>query len=218
MLLDIKAAFENSADASKAPAMAAYMKNNFEFLGISRCERDLIQKHFRAKIKALNAEDTLLLAKQIWDLPQREFQYYALDLLRTEHKKWNADYYAFFENMVSDKSWWDSVDLIASRLIGPYLLDDKEMQIKRMGAFAIDDNLWRRRVSIIFQLNYKDKVDLELLFEHIRLCKGDKQFFIQKAIGWALRQISLTHAAEVQDFVEAEKIEGLAKREALRKL
>lgn len=218
MLLDIKAAFEQSADASKAPAMAAYMKNNFDFLGIPRNERDIIQQHFKADIKALSAKETLQLAKGVWRLPQREFQYYAIDILRNEHKKWDEQYYAFFESMVTEKPWWDSIDLIASRLIGTYLLDRKELQVERMGAFAVDSDLWRRRVSIIFQLSYKDKVDLDLLFTHIRLCKSDKQFFIQKAIGWALRQISLTHPDAVQDFIEEEKIQGLAKREALRKL
>lgn len=212
----IQKEFKAAANPNEAPTMEAYMKNNFKFLGIKKPIRSEILKPYFEEIKKLDAAETLELAKEIWALEEREYQYTAMEILIKAKRKWTDDYFDFFEEMIVDKSWWDSVDAIAANMMGPYVLQHRPKMEKKLKAYATDANMWKRRTSIIYQLHYKDDVSIPILFEHIVLNKDDKQFFIQKAIGWALRQISTKHPALVRSFVETHAITGLAKREALR--
>jgi 3-methyladenine DNA glycosylase AlkD len=213
---EIKELFLEAANKEEAKGMAAYMKNNFPFLGIKKPIRAEILKQYFIEAKKYSSEEILQVAKEIWALPEREYQYTSIELLVKAKRKWTPAYFDFFELMLCDKSWWDSVDAIATKLIGEYVFQHKNTLEARMKEYAVDPNLWRRRTSIIFQLFYRDECNIELLFEHIVLNKKDPEFFIQKAIGWSLRQISEQHPDLVRDFVEEQGLKGLARREALR--
>lgn len=216
LINDIKKEFDAAANTEESVKMSAYMKNNFKFLGIKKPIRAEILKPYFDEIKKLDSIETLELAKEIWALEEREFQYTAMEILIKSKRKWNDAYFEFFEKMLVEKSWWDSVDAIAANMIGPYVLQHRSKLEKKLKAYTLDSNMWKRRTSIIFQLHYKEDVSIPILLEHILLTKDDKQFFIQKAIGWALRQISTKHPELVRSFVETHAITGLAKREALR--
>lgn len=218
LVQEIKELFLEVANADDAKAMAAYMKNNFPFLGIKKPIRAEILKPYFLELKKYSSEDILSIAKEFWELPEREYQYTAIELLVKAKRKWTKEYFDFFEYMLCDKSWWDSVDVIATKLIGEYVFQHRNKLEARMKEYATDSNMWRRRTSIIFQLFYREECNFELLFSNIILNKNDPEFFIQKAIGWSLRQISEKHPDMVRDFVEQEGLKGLAKREALRKL
>ena len=208
--------FESHRDDQNAEAMAKYMKNHFEFIGIKKPIRAELQKPFMAELMRCTWEEQLYFAKELWAMEHREYQYFSMELLFKVKKNWNESHLAFFEQMIIEKSWWDSVDTIATKLIGTYLSNKQGLAKQMMKSYSTDPNMWKRRTSIIFQLNYKTKTDLPLLFSNILNNLHDKQFFIQKAIGWALRQYTRTDANTVRTFVEKHKVEGLAKREALR--
>lgn len=217
-LREIKELYEDVANAEEAKVMSAYMKNHFEFLGIKKPIRAEILKPYFVEIKKLSSEEILLLAKEFWNLPEREYHYTSIEILVKAKKKWTTEYFDFFEFMITDKSWWDSVDTIATKLIGEYILQNRKKLEYKMSEYSADANMWRRRTSIIYQLFYRDECNLEYLFSNILMNKNDPEFFIQKAIGWSLRQISEVHPDIVIDFVEENQIKGLARREALRKI
>ncbi len=216
IIQEIQELYLDASNAEEAKGMAAYMKNNFEFLGIKKPIRSEILKPYFIELKKYSSEEILCIAKELWELPEREYHYTAIELLVKAKKKWTPEYFEFFEYMLCTKSWWDSVDTIATKLIGEYVLQHRKTLEARMREYALDENKWRRRTSIIFQLFYRDECNIELLFENIILNKKDPEFFIQKAIGWSLRQISVKHPDLVRDFVEEQGLKGLAKREALR--
>ncbi len=124
------------------------------------------------------------------------------------------------EQLILTKSWWDTVDGLASWVCGPYFLKFPEKKRPITDAWAISENMWLRRTSIIFQLGYKRKNDTELLFKHIELNLGTKEFFINKAIGWSLREYAKTDAGLVSDYVKQmeKKLHPLSVREALKNL
>ncbi len=216
LLNHIVECFESNRNDQNAEAMAKYMKNHFEFIGIKKPLRAELQKPFMDELMRCTWEEQLQFAKELWAMEYREYQYFSMELLYKVKKNWNESHLAFFELMIVEKSWWDSVDTISTKLIGSYLSDKPKLAKEVMKSYSTDANMWKRRTSIIFQLSYKKKTDLPMLFSNILNNLHDKQFFIQKAIGWALRQYTRTDANTVRSFVEKHKVDGLAKREALR--
>lgn len=194
--------------------MAAYMKNRFIYLGISQPLRKELSKPFLNQSKQLTMEAVLEMAKQLWILPEREYQYIAMELLYANRKKWNAESGKYFLQLVTDKSWWDSVDFIATKLVGIWM--EKETNPAVMQKWVESDNIWQNRTALIFQLNYKDRTDAAFLFAAIRALQHKKEFFVQKAIGWSLRQYHRTAPERVEEFVEKTGLSGLARREALK--
>ncbi|MDO9578604.1 MAG: DNA alkylation repair protein [Candidatus Cloacimonadales bacterium] len=208
--------FYQNTDPAEAEFMSKYMKNLFPYLGTKTPVR---KELFAAFIKE-NGLPKMVELKQItldlWDQPEREFQYTAIGLLRKFTKKWNPDFIELFEKMIITKSWWDSVDGIAGWLVGEHFKRFPELQEKYISNWRKSDNIWLRRTCILFQLHYKEKTDVDLLFALIRENLNSKEFFINKAIGWALREYSKTDAQAVIDFVEKTDLHPLSKREALK--
>lgn len=204
-------------DAEKAKAMSKYMKNLFPFLGIQKPLRAKLQKEFILKSKTLSSEEIKQIALELWLLPEREYQYICLDMLSSCHKKWDETYWSLFIGLAAVKSWWDTVDLIASGLIGKiYLQDYLKNGEEKILELSLHDSIWLNRIALLFQLHYKQNTNLLLLFTAIENCKGKKDFFIQKAIGWALRQLSYTNPDIVISYTETKSITALAKREGLK--
>lgn len=194
--------------------MAKYMKNHFLFLGIKQPIRKELSADFLAAARKLEGGEIIALCDALWELPEREYQMIALELLYACRKNWDARFLAFFKSIVDRKAWWDSIDFIATKLFGTYLSGKEKPAL--MLSWSKSGDIWKNRVAILFQLNYKKDTDFDLLFEIITRLKGKKEFFIQKGIGWSLRQYYRTNPAAVKKFITVAGIEGLAKREALK--
>ncbi|MBT3169644.1 MAG: DNA alkylation repair protein [Candidatus Cloacimonetes bacterium] len=213
---EIKVLFEQNADAEIAIPMAKYMKNKFLFLGIKTPVRaELLKKYHQENgYPPINEIETI--CRELWKLPEREYQYLADGLLNRFASKMDENAIDFFEYLIITKSWWDTVDLLATKIVGnhfvrfPHLI---ELYIKK---WLKSDNMWLQRTAILFQLKYKDKTDVMLLGSIIMRLNGSKEFFINKAIGWALREYSKTDAEAVINFVKYNKLASLSSREALK--
>jgi 3-methyladenine DNA glycosylase AlkD len=218
LLHSLKQKFESSHDLVYGEKMSAYMKGKFVFHGIPSPKRNAIQKEWFAEVRDADA-DRWALIDALWDQEQREFQYVAIDYLkRTPKKSIAIDDLSAIQHLITTKSWWDTVDLIASNYLGAYLAKFPEQIDSVIDTWRHDDNMWLNRSCLIFQLKYKDKTDFELLKSLILQYQCESEFFIQKAIGWSLRQHSKFDPDAVREFVTEIGLEGLAKREATKYL
>jgi len=149
-----------------------------------------------------------------WLDPHREMQYVAMECM--DRKKWYRREHAIalIEWMITERSWWDTVDYIAASLSGQYFQHFPQYTAPTVKRWNASENLWLIRSSILFQLKYKDKVDKQLLTTLIIPHLDSKEFFLQKAIGWALRQVSKTDAAFVRSFVDSYSLKSVSLREA----
>ena len=190
--------------------MIAYMKGKFAFLGI---QTPLRREASLPLIRAF-AGNPIEAAEAVWVLPEREYQYVAIDLLRRHSKRLNSEHLPALEALVQQKSWWDSVDGLAV-VIGGIVLRQPELA-DQMDRLIASPNLWLRRVALLHQLEWKEHTDEARLFDYCRQCAGEKEFFIRKAIGWSLRQYARTHPAAVRNFLthHREKLSELSFREA----
>lgn len=218
MIAEILTAFEQRKNPEYADKMAAYMRHKFEYFGLNATERKAIQKQFFSRMNTTyTSEKRWEIVRELWEKPQREVLYFALDWAKTfKLKTYQKEDIVEIHFLITNHSWWDSVDLLASNLLGDYNLQFPENKSAWLDDWRESENFWLRRSCLIHQLKYKDKTDFELLKDLIKENIHDNEFFIQKAIGWSLRQYGKVEPDLVKDFVEDAHIEGLAKREALK--
>ncbi|REJ83750.1 MAG: DNA alkylation repair protein [Bacteroidetes bacterium] len=207
-----------AANEEIAGPMSAYMKKKFPFLGIKKPERELIVKPWMEEMKKLDWEDARKASAILWKKKEREYQYIAMELLFKNKKSWNESSLDYFESLVIEKSWWDTVDFIASNLIGNYFLKHPEKMHTCVKKWSSHKNMWLNRTAIIFQIKYRKQTDTDLLLHAIFPHINSNEFFLQKAIGWALRAYSETEPSFVWRFVETNELKPLSKREATRKI
>jgi 3-methyladenine DNA glycosylase AlkD len=150
-------------------------------------------------------------------LPQREFQYAAIGLVGRLEKQLMAKSVRTLEYMLTHKSWWDTVDSIAGGTVGAYFKRFPDVRETYLAKWRASENFWLRRTTILFQLNYKKETDFDLLCEIIHENLGSNEFFINKAIGWSLRQYARIDPKAVKKFVNVTKeLNPLSRREALK--
>jgi 3-methyladenine DNA glycosylase AlkD len=168
---------------------------------------------------ALAPADLDALTRDLWNLPQREYQYAAMSLMGRLEKRFEPEFIATIEYLLVTKSWWDTVDALASHAVGTHFKRFPEIRAKYLKKWRKSNNFWLRRTTLLFQLGYKKETDFDLLFEIIQENLGSDEFFINKAIGWALRQYAHTNPAPVKKFVKATKeLHPLSRREALKNI
>lgn len=212
--------FETVSNSEKADEMKRYMKNKFQFLGIQAVERRTIQKPWIEGMNTYYAHDMRWdLVHDLWQLEEREYQYTAIDwILSWKESSLNPSYFEQIEKLITTKSWWDTVDLLASNGVGKY----KELFPSQGDAFIEkcrnSSDTWLNRTALLHQLKYKDKVDLQLLHSLCNQFKTNNDFFIQKAIGWSLREASKTFPNEILLIIEDLHLIGLAYRESMKYL
>jgi 3-methyladenine DNA glycosylase AlkD len=210
-----------AADPSRAPAMQAYMKSAMPYCGVGMPGQQVIwKKLFRQRVipDASSWRETTLA---IWRGAKfREERYGAIALTGEKaYLAWQTlDALPMYEEMIVSGAWWDYVDHIAGRRIGLLLRNHPAPMSRLMRRWSRSDDMWKRRTSIICQLGFKERTDLALLYDCIEPNLDDREFFIRKAIGWALRQHAWTDPKEVQRYVRAheDQLSGLSKREALK--
>jgi 3-methyladenine DNA glycosylase AlkD len=196
-----------------AMPMEKYMKGKFAFLGIQKQERTLLSKDYRQLPKNCQADIVLAwLWKQRW----REFQYYGIGLLEREARKAPESTIELYERLITEKSWWDTVDALASNCVGPHLATHKHLIPAYISRWMKSGNIWLQRTCLLFQLKYKGNTDEELLLGCIRKLCYEKEFFIKKAIGWALREYSKTNPDWVVEVCKKEHLSSLSRKEALK--
>jgi len=215
-LRPLRESFGKAANAADAVSMKKYMLNQFEFFGIRSDQQKEIRKRF---FKEFGLPDLTMLPEIIpwlWREPEREFQYFGIELTERLFKKPGANSIDIIEFMILNKSWWDTVDWVASHHAGTFFRKFPGQVKPRTGAWMDSGNMWLQRSALLFQLKYKAATDQELLFEYIQMLQDNKEFFIRKAIGWALREYSKTVPDNVIKFVENTRLSGLSRREALK--
>src|SRR5215216_1750376 len=212
----LKTLFEQNADPAQAAPMKKYMRDQFEYLGIKTPQNAALQKEFFAEQGYLSLPDLDPILRDLWSLPQREFQYVAVGLLGKFNKQIPAKFIKTIEYMLVTKSWWDTVDSIAGGTVGVHFKRFPDVREKYLPKWRASDNFWLRRTAILFQLNYKKQTDFDLLCEIICENLGSKEFFINKAIGWSLRQYARIDPKAVKKFVKSTDLHPLSRREAMK--
>jgi len=209
--------FADNANAEIASEQSKYMRDLFPFYGLKRPERNAIQRKF---IDEQGIPESVQLAEVIrlcFAAEHRELHYFALDILKRRIRREDADFVNFLEELIQTKSWWDSVDYLAS-ICGVYFLNHPSLVPQITDHWIESNNFWLNRVAIIFQLLYKDKTDEALLYRYIQRHAESNEFFIQKACGWALRQHSKRNPKSVKRFVDENRLSPLTVREGLKHL
>ena len=209
--------FRASADPSRAVAMRAYMRDQFPFLGLPAPQQTAVARTVLAGLGRPGEEDLRTVALACWQLPEREFQYFACGYLRRYQAVCSPSFVAVVRQLLVEKSWWDTVDTLAAHVVGPLVLRSPEL-VSTMDSWLSGDNLWLTRTAILHQLAYKGRTDASLLFRYCTLRKDHPDFFIRKAIGWALREYAKTAPSDVRSFVARTELSGLSRREALKNL
>ncbi len=209
-------ALRDLADAENAHWMRKYMREQFPFLGVKKPERQQVFTHLY-KLHG-SSQDWYEVSTELFAMPEREFQYVAMDYVQKAKKSWDSRLPALVEQWIGEESWWDVVDVLAPQILGPYFLQFPAERDQWIERWLNSGNFWLQRVCLIFSLGYKSKTDTVLLAKNIQALSSSKECFIQKAIGWVLRQYARTDAEWVLDFVENHALAPLSRREALKHL
>ncbi|MFN8041379.1 MAG: DNA alkylation repair protein [Acidimicrobiales bacterium] len=217
---DVRAGLAAAADPRRAPAMAAYMRDQFPFFGVTAPERRRLLRAASAEVGPLGPDDVLAAARDLWLGDERELQYAGMDLLRAHARSLPTEALPALAWCATTKPWWDTVDDLAQHTIGALVLADRGRLRPVLDAWAAGPDLWLARTAILHQNRYRDDVDDEQLFAYCTLRAGDTDFFIRKAIGWALRERSRRNPDGVERFVHEhrDELSGLSRREALKHL
>lgn len=215
-LLPLIKLYDSHKDEQYAAWSKSYLRNQFEFLGIRAPIRKKLTSQF-IKDNGLPDKDRLqAVIYFLWDLPEREFQKGALDLLGKSKKILGPEDIPWLSKLIVKKSWWDTVDELAPHPIGSMFLAHPEIISSYADKWIEDENIWLQRTAIIYQLFYKDKTDVERLYRYILRRADSNEFFVQKAIGWALRQYAKTNPDAVMSFVSTHSLKPLSRRETLK--
>jgi 3-methyladenine DNA glycosylase AlkD len=217
-IIPVSKAFRSVADPDKAFHMEAYMRHQFPFFGIKTPERRLICKTHMKSTTLLTEKELVIVVKELWNMPEREYQYFGQELIGFHKKAWTKKVIRLIEYCIIHKSWWDTVDALNTVGAGPYFENYPEEILSITGRWNASDNIWLNRSSLLFQKSYKKHLDTKLLSEYITRLSDSKEFFIQKAIGWMMREYAKTNPSWVKDFIHKNKIAPLSKREALKNL
>ncbi len=217
-LTSLEQIFEENSNPIIAAQQKAYMKDNFEYHGIKTPLRREITKPFLQRQYLPPKSDLPKLVKALWSKPERDFHYVAMELCLKYTKQFEKNDLRLWEFMALNNSWWDSIDVIAPKLLGTQFLMYPDQRDPFIEKWLHKDNFWMKRCCILFQLKHKDKIDLQCLSFVINSLLGSKEFFINKAIGWILREHSKTDPDWVKDFVYTTELSNLSKREAMKYL
>lgn len=221
--------FRENKNLEKSQPMAQYMRNQFSFLGLQASERRklarafLTEKRAEAKNKSMVSDSRTSvidwnLLFHLWELPEREFQLTGLDYLKRVENYFVLDDFSYLRQLVLTKSWWDTVDFLAKN-IGSLVLKEPAL-MEEMRNWSVEENIWIRRVAILHQLAFKEETNKELLEDVIVNNLSEDEFFIQKAMGWALREYAKTDERWVLKFVEKyrDELSPLSYREATKNI
>jgi 3-methyladenine DNA glycosylase AlkD len=221
LLSTVRAELQRVADPARAPRMQAYMKSTMPYHGVAAVPLRAACKLLFATCAWPTAEAWRNDVLALWRGAQfREERYAAMELCghRRARDFQTLDALLMYEELIVSGAWWDYVDALASHRLGTLLQQDPKPMHRAMLQWRRSDDLWKRRSSIICQLRFKEDTDLELLYSCIEPSLDSREFFLRKAIGWALRQYAWTDPEEILRYVHAhrDRLSPLSQREALK--
>jgi 3-methyladenine DNA glycosylase AlkD len=215
VLQRLDSAFEANRDPARAASMAGYMRNQFAFFGIGAPDRATLLRKAIKGLPAPTEGDLAAFAAASWMRPEREFQYAAAAYLRRHVKRCSADFMLVVEELITTRSWWDTVDELAQHVVGPLVIAHPQV-VSTLDLWIQSPNIWLARTAILHQNRFGAETDPDRLFAYCRRRASDTDFFIRKAIGWALRQYAYVDPDAVLAFVSAEShtLAPLSRRES----
>jgi len=198
----LRAAFEPAADPVRAAGAAAYLRHQFSFLGLPAPVRRRLAAEALRGLARPSEHQLAAAARALWAEPERELQHAGCDYLRAHIGVAGPSFIEVVRHLVTTKSWWDTVDTLAAHAAGPLVRRHPELA-EHLDRWAGDEDFWLARTAILHQLTYGPATDAGRLFGYCRLRAGDREFFVRKAIGWALRRYAAVNPAAVEAFVAA---------------
>lgn len=200
--------------------MAAYMKTDMPFYGVPKPERVPIARQVKAQFPPVDVDDYRRKVLSLWNLPHREEKYLAIGYAWTFQPHVAFAQIDLFERMIVEGAWWDLVDELASPIVGKIVLDDRARMRPVLERWIEGPDMWLRRSAILCQNRHNERTDQAMLFEFCLRRAHEKEFFIRKAIGWALREYARTRPDEVRVFLaeHGDRLSGLSRREAAKHL
>ncbi|MEV1021863.1 DNA alkylation repair protein [Streptomyces sp. NPDC050264] len=217
LLARLPVVYGAAADPERAAGMRAYMKDIAPFLGLaSPTRRELSREVLQGTPRPTEA-DLTAVALRCWELPEREYAYFAVDLLRRHVRRLSSGFLPVARHLITTVPWWDTVDALASHVVGGLVAADPKLTAA-MDAWIDDPDLWVARTALLHQLRHKEATDTERLFAYCLRQAAHPDFFIRKAIGWSLREYAKTDADAVRSFVAVHRdvLAPLSVREALK--
>jgi 3-methyladenine DNA glycosylase AlkD len=213
----VVAAFEPARDDDRAGPMVAYLRDQFPFLGIPTPERRRLAKVALADLPPPSIDEVEAFARGCWDRPEREYQYVGADHTCRWIAVGDPSTIDLLRDLLTTKPWWDTVDALAANGVGSLVRAHPDLAAV-MDRWIGDRDFWLARTAILHQLRWKADTDTDRLFGYCLRRAADTEFFLRKAIGWALREYSKTDPAAVERFVADHEgeLSGLSKREALK--
>ena len=208
------------ADPEKAGPMAAYLKTDMPFFGVQKAGRVPILRAVKDQFPPSDRDDYRAAVLALWSQPHREEKYLAIGYAQSFPRFVTLSSVQLYRRMIVEGAWWDLVDGIATNLIGDVLLSQREGMTRKVETWIDDRDMWLRRTAIIAQIGHKEATDASLLFGACERRMHETEFFIRKAIGWALRDYARTDPGAVTAFVaeHRESLSGLSYREATKHL
>lgn len=215
----LTATYGAAADPRRAATAQAYMKDIAPFLGIPTPERRALSRTVVQGTPRPTETDCTAVALRCWQLPEREYHYFAVDYLRRHVGRCSSGFLPVARHLITTVSWWDTVDALAAHVVGGLVAADPELTAD-MDGWIVDDDLWVARTALLHQLRYKENTDTERLFAYCLRQSAHPDFFIRKAIGWCLREYAKTDPDAVRDFLARERgrFAPLSVREALKNI
>ncbi|MEU4564066.1 DNA alkylation repair protein [Actinoplanes sp. NPDC023936] len=211
--------FEAARDPGRATGMAAYMRDQFPFIGLPAPIRRARARAALTGLRAPDADDLRAVVLACWSRPDREFQQFACDYLAAHVRVPGPPFLDTVAELITTKSWWDTVDTLATHVVAG-LVRRHPLLTERMDEWSRADDMWLVRTAILYQLHYGELTDTSRLFGYCEAQAGHPDFFVRKAIGWALRHYARTDADAVRAFVAAhrDQLSTLSVREATKHL
>ena len=210
---------KKNSDPDNASYMTDYMRGQFQYFGVKTTLRRDVLKQVISEHKAELNDNIRDITLNLYKLPQRELHVSATEIFEKNLRKtYLKKDIAIIEKLITQNSWWDTVDFIAKQILGKYLLRYPEEIPNVISKFSASKDMWLNRSAILFQLGYKSNTNQDILFKQCEIHKHSDEFFIQKAIGWALREYGKTNPNSVLNFVNLATLKPLSHREAIRNI
>jgi 3-methyladenine DNA glycosylase AlkD len=211
----VRRVFQDQGNPEIAQGQMKYMRHQFEYFGLKAPQWVALAKTIHQELGFPEEPALTAFARRCFADDHREMHYFVLQTIEKSQKKQGPVLINLLEELICTRSWWDTVDWIA-KLVGIHFRRFPDQIVPVTERWMDSGNMWLQRVSMIFQLSYRDKTDKELMFRYIKRVAASKEFFLQKGAGWALRQYSRTNPAAVRAFVAENAVSALTRREALR--
>lgn len=214
----VQEALSAKADPSKAVSMAAYMKTDMPFYGVQKAGRTQVLRRLRTDFAPASRGEYERQVLALWQLPHREEKYLAIAVARAHKKFVVPDSLPLYRRLISEGAWWDFVDEIASHLVRDLVVGFPDETWPEVDRWIDDDDMWLRRAALLCQLGAKTATDTERLFRFCLRRADETEFFIRKAIGWALREHAKTDPVAIAAFVRLyrDELSPLSFREATK--